>query len=227
MAQKYVFDPEVVHECAMKCIGLPKPRMFDVFGEAMEERYPQLLDHAQPWVYSIAGGSLIQMKLFYASMTEYVMIWGTPIGSEGLSGRHMAGFWDTFVDGEAKYYGEGQFEAAVYKPGDRVYVGPGQARAMNFNGQGAWAVEYARGFIPYSFPFGFADVLLSAADWVTAVQTLTLYADLNMQSLSHKVPALKTPLSLLAGLARTATFKLIPPAEVQGIPKDNIKFFGK
>jgi hypothetical protein len=26
------------------------------------------------------------MKLYYASLNEYIMIWGTPIGSEGHSG---------------------------------------------------------------------------------------------------------------------------------------------
>ena len=57
------------------------------------------------------------------------MIWGTPIGSEGHSGRHFSGFWDTVIDGETWYYGEGQFEKRIYKPGDRIYVGPGQARA--------------------------------------------------------------------------------------------------
>jgi len=102
-----VFDPDVVHECAMKCLGLPKPQMFEVFADAMDERYPGLLDHGQPWLYSIAGGAMIQMKLYYASISEYIMIWGTPIGSEGHSGRHFTGFWDTVVDGETWYYGEG------------------------------------------------------------------------------------------------------------------------
>lgn len=224
MASKYVFDPDVVHECAMTCLGLPKPKMFEVFAEAMEAKYPQVLDHGQPWVYSIAGGAMIQMKLYYASVSEYIMVWGTPIGSEGHSGRHMTGFWDTVIDGETWYYAEGQFEKSVYKPGDRIYVGPGQARAMNFT-DGVWAVEYARGFIPYSMPFGVMDELISCNDWVTAAQTLTLYADLTTQAMAQKLPLLRGPLSLVSGLARAATFKLMPPPEVPAIPKDNIKFF--
>ena len=83
-----VFDPEVVHKCSMKCLGLPKPEMFDTFAQSLAEHYPGVLDFKQPWIYSIAGGAMIQMKLHYASMTEYIMIWGTPIGSEGHSGRH-------------------------------------------------------------------------------------------------------------------------------------------
>ena len=221
---RYVFDPDVVHACAMKCLGHKKPEMFDVFTDAMEEEYPGVLDRGQPWLYSIAGGAMIQMKLYHASITEYVMIWGTPIGSEGHSGRHLTGFWDTVIDGEAWYYGEGQFEKSVYKPGDRIYVGPGQARAMNFT-DGVWAVEYARGFIPYSLPFGLADELVSCWDWVTAAQTLSLYTDLVCQSLGRRYAPLKQPFSLVSAAARAVTERLRPPPEVAEIPKDNIKFF--
>jgi C-8 sterol isomerase len=219
-----IFDPDVVHECAMKSLGHAKPQMFDVFADAMEVQYPNVLDRGQPWIYSIAGGAMIQMKLYYASVSEYIMIWGTPIGSEGHSGRHFTGFWDTVIDGEAQYYAEGQFERTVYRPGDRIYVGPGQARAMNFT-DGVWAVEYARGFIPYSMPFGVMDELLSCFDWVTAAQTLSLYADLVAQSVAQKNARLRQPLQLVSAVARTITEKLRPPPEVPAIPKENIRFF--
>lgn len=191
----YVFDPDVVHECALRCLGKPKPEMFDAFAAALDERYPGILDLQQPWVYSIAGGAMIQMKLYYASLTEYIMIWGTPIGSEGHSGRHFTGFWDTVIDGETWYYGEGQFEKSIYKPGDRIYVGPGQARAMNFT-DGVWAVEYARGLLPLSIPFGIADELISCLDWVTATQTISLYTDLIFQNVARSLPLGKSLASL-------------------------------
>jgi hypothetical protein len=174
---EYVFDPGVIHECAMTGLGKPKPAMFDVFADAMEARYPDRLDRSQPWIFSNAGGAMIQMKVYYASAFEYVMIWGTPIGSEGHSGRHAVGFWDTVLDGEMWYYGEGQFERRVYKPGDRVYVGPNHARGMNFT-TGVWAVEYARGVLPLSLPFGLADAMISTLDFATVAQTATIYASL-------------------------------------------------
>jgi hypothetical protein len=173
----YVFDPDAVHECALACLGKPKPVMFDDFAAAMEGRYPGRLRLDQPWIFSNAGGAMIQMKLYYASIAEYIMIWGTPIGSEGHSGRHRVGFWDTVIDGEMWYYGEGQFDKRVYRPADRVYVGPRQARAMNFT-DGVWAVEYARGPLPTSVPFGLADELVSTLDFATAAQTLSIYATL-------------------------------------------------
>jgi hypothetical protein len=224
----FVFDPDVVHECALACLGKPKPQMFDVFADAMEERYPNLLDRSQPWIYSIAGGAMIQMKLYFASIYEYIMIWGTPIGSEGHSGRHRVGFWDTVIDGETWYYAEGEFEKRIYKPGDRIYVGPGQTCGMNFT-DGVWAVEYARGPLPTSFPFGLADVLVSTLDVKTAVQTLTLYTDLVSQHFGRTLgatpglgPVARAVTGVVAGAARKMTHWLeAPPPIVDEMPKDN------
>jgi C-8 sterol isomerase len=198
--------------------------MFDVFGQALAEHYPQVLDFSQPWIYSIAGGAMIQMKLYYASLTEYIMIWGTPIGSEGHSGRHCTGFWDTVIDGEMHYYAEGEFKQSVYKPGDEVYVGPGQARAMNFT-DGVWAVEYARGIIPISIPFGIVSEIAICWDFVTAAQTMTLYTDLVAQALGQKLKPLKPVTGVLSKLAHKATTALIPSPEVSAIPDRNIRWF--
>jgi C-8 sterol isomerase len=224
----FVFDPDVVHECAMQSLGKPKPAMFDAFADAMEEKYPGVLDRGQPWIYSIAGGAMIQMKLYFASIYEYIMIWGTPIGSEGHSGRHRVGFWDTVIDGETWYYAEGEFEKRIYRPGDRIYVGPGQTCGMNFT-DGVWAVEYARGPLPTSFPFGLADVLVSTLDVKTAVQTLTLYTDLVSQHFGRTLgatpglgPVARVLTGAVAGAARKVTHWLEAPAPiVSEMPKDN------
>ena len=216
----YIFDPDVVHECSLPCLGKPKPQMFEVFADAMEQHYPGVLDRTQPWLYSIAGGAMIQMKLYFASLYEYIMIWGTPIGSEGHSGRHRVGFWDTVIDGEAWYYGEGQFEKSIYKSGDRIYVGPGQARAMNFT-DGVWAVEYARGLLPLSMPFGLADELVSTLDFKTAAQTLSLYTDLAMQNLGRQLPPARLVTAPLARAARRVTDWLQARPTLPEIPKDN------
>jgi C-8 sterol isomerase len=167
---------------------------------------------------------MIEMKLYYASMTEYIMIWGTPIGSEGHSGRHFSGFWDTVIDGETWYYGEGQFEKTIYKPGDRIYVGPGQARAMNFT-NGVWAVEYARGFIPLSMPFGIAEEILICVDYLTVAQTISLYTDLMAQSFGHRLGILKPVTKPISYIAHKVTKKLEPAPEVKEIPKKNIHWF--
>jgi len=207
---RYIFDPEVIHECAMKGIGHRKPEMFDVIAREIEKRYPGHIDHGQPWIYSIAGGAMIQMKLYFASLTEYVMIWGTPIGSEGHSGRHRVSFWDTVIDGEMHYFSEGQFEKRIYKPGDRVLVAKGQASGMNFT-DGVWAVEYARGAISLSMPFGLADEILSTLDFATAIQTVALYTSLIGR---HWGNPINRDYPLLLGFKRAAALimKWIGPA---------------
>ncbi len=213
----YLFDPDVVHECALAGLGKPKPAMFDAIADAMEARYPGRIDRSQPWIYSIAGGAMIQMKLYYASVFEYLMIWGTPIGSEGHSGRHAVGFWDTVVDGETWYYAEGQFEKRIYRPGDRIYVGPGQARGMNFT-DGVWAVEYARGPLPLSVPFGLADEILSTLDFSTAGQTLGIYMSLVghhwRQPLAdgRRSPALRAAAGALLGRVGDSVTRILRPA---------------
>jgi hypothetical protein len=218
------FDPEVVHLCAMECLGKPKPQMFEAFAAALARHYPKVLDFSQPWIYSIAGGAMIQMKLYYASMTEYIMIWGTPIGSEGHSGRHFSGFWDTVIDGETWYYAEGQFEKTIYKPGNRIYVGPGQARAMNFT-NGVWAVEYARGFLPLSMPFGIAEEIFICWDFLTAAQTVSLYSDLMAQSFGYKLGVFRPVVKPVSWLAHKVTKALEPAPEVKEIPRKNIRWF--
>jgi C-8 sterol isomerase len=215
---QYLFDPEVVHDCALAGLDLPKPAMFDAVAEALAAKYPGHIDHDQPWIYSIAGGAMIQMKLYHASVFEYMMIWGTPIGSEGHSGRHAVGFWDTVLDGEMWYFAEGQFDKSVYRPGDRVYVGPGQARGMNFT-TGVWALEYARGPLPLSIPFGVADELLSTLDFATAGQTLAIYMSLvgrNWQAPltdGSSSPLLRKAAGTVLGTVGPVLTRLLRPAE--------------
>jgi C-8 sterol isomerase len=199
---QYVFDPDVVHECALAGLGKPKPQMFDAVADALAERYPGHIHRDMPWLYSIAGGAMIQMKLYFCSLFEYMMIWGTPIGSEGHSGRHAVGFWDTVLDGETWYYAEGVHEKKVFRPGDRIYVGPGQACGMNFT-DGVWALEYERGPLPLSIPFGLADVMLSTLDPLTAAQTIAVYAALlgrHWQNPDAPGSSLLRPIKRLVGM---------------------------
>jgi C-8 sterol isomerase len=173
----YVFDPNVIHEISLKHLGQPLEEMFENITAELSERYPGAIDDSQPWIFNNAGGVMLQMKLLYASTKEYVMIWGTPIGSEGHTGRHLAEFYDTVLDGEAWYYHEGQFTRDVYTPGDPVFVGKGQSAGMHYPDH-VWMIEYARGVLPSLLPFGLADALTSTLDYKTALQTVVIYFSL-------------------------------------------------
>ena len=173
----YVFDPHVIHEISRKHLGLPLEQMFENVIADLSERYPGAIDDSKPWIFNNAGGVMLEMKLLHASTKEYVMIWGTPIGSEGHTGRHLAEFYDTVLDGEAWYYQEGQFTRDVYTPGDHIFLGKGQSAGMHYPDH-VWMVEYARGILPALLPFGLADALLSTLDYKTALQTVAIYFSL-------------------------------------------------
>lgn len=181
----YVFDHHVIHEISRKHLGEPLEQMFENITAELSEHYPGAIDDSKPWIFNNAGGVMLQMKLLHASTKEYVMIWGTPIGSEGHTGRHLVEFHDTVLDGEAWYYQEGQFTRDVYTPGDYIFLGKGQSAGMHYPDH-VWMVEYARGVLPSLLPFGLADALLSTLDFKTAFQTMAIYASLVTRNLSKE-----------------------------------------
>src|SRR5437660_7670836 len=197
----YVFDPQVIHEISLKHLGEPLEQMFANITAELSERYPGTIDDSQPWIFNNAGGVMLEMKLLYASPKEYIMLWGTPIGSEGHTGRHLAEFYDTVLDGEAWYYSEGQFIRDEYKPGDHIFLGKGQSAGMHYPDH-VWMVEYARGILPTLLPFGLADALSSTLDFKTALQTVQIYFSLLARSLSKRQ-------RLMVGAAGGATLLLL------------------
>jgi hypothetical protein len=198
----YVFDPHVIHEISRKHLGQPLEQMFANIIAELSERYPGAIEDSQPWIFNNAGGVMLQMKLLHASLKEYVMIWGTPIGSEGHTGRHLVEFYDTVLDGEAWYYQEGQFTRTVYTPGDHVLLGKGQSAGMHYPDH-VWMIEYARGPLPSLLPFGLADALLSTLDFKTALQTLMIYFSLVTRQFSKSQ---KVVLGTLAAAALVLWF---------------------
>ncbi len=174
---RYVFDPDTIHKIAMQYVGLPHQQMFEQITTALDLQYPGLISSDLPWIFSNAGGAMIQIKLLHASFNEYILLFGTPVGTEGHSGRHLVEFYDTVLDGEAWYYHEGQFERDVYTTGHRIFVARGQSAGMHIPDH-VWMIEYARGPLGLLLPFGLADSVLSTLDFLTVWQTLVAYARL-------------------------------------------------
>ena len=179
----HVFEPAALHDVARAHAGRPLPQVLDALLGDLEARYPGRIHRDQPWIFSNAGGAMVQMKVLYASLTEYVMLLGTPIGTEGHSGRHWVEFHDTVLFGEAWYYHEGQLDKTVYRSGDRIVLRRSAAAGFRVPGE-VWMLEYARGAIPLSLPFGLADSLFSTLDLVTVARSLRVYAKLMVRSLS-------------------------------------------
>jgi C-8 sterol isomerase len=174
---RHVFCPEVLREVARDAIAA-HPKLDDKVAFIRDElarRYPGHVRPENDWVFNIAGGSMGHMTILHASITEYVIVFGTPIGTEGYSGRFMADDWFIILEGEQWAYDEGGHQKAVYKPGEMHHMPRGVARGYRMPDH-CYALEYARGIIPSMLPFGLADSFTSTLDHVPVMKTMRIYA---------------------------------------------------
>lgn len=96
------------------------------------------------WVFNNAGGAMGAMYIIHASVTEYLIIFGTPLGTEGHSGLHTADDYFHILQGEQWVFEPGQLTKTVYGPGSVNLMKRGVARQYKMH-EGCWALEYARG----------------------------------------------------------------------------------
>lgn len=175
---RWTFDPEVIHAVALDHLGPPTAERFNHLIESLAAQYPGQIHGEHPWVFSNAGGAMIQIKLLHASLNEYILIWGTAIGTEGHSGRNPVEYYDTVLHGEAWYGREGRFEREVYRPGDHIVVRKRESSGIRVD-DSVWMVEYARGAVWRLLPFGLADSIFSTLDFATVARTIRIYIALS------------------------------------------------
>ena len=179
----YLFDPEELHDIAKLAIGKkPRSEIFAAVEDALAARYPKHIARDTPWIFNNAGGAMGQIKVLHGSLTEYLLIFGTPIGTQGHSGRYRTEVFDYMLDGEMWCYQAGEFQRTVFKPGDLAYLGADQAKGYALP-NGGFMLEYARGFVPSMLPFGLADTLFSTRDGATLGRTIWHYGKLTVREL--------------------------------------------
>jgi C-8 sterol isomerase len=137
----------------------------------LDKRYHGYINPKINWVFNNAGGAMGAMTLLHGSLQEYLIIFGTPIGTEGHSGRYRADVYDWMIDGEMWYYREDHMKRIVVRPGQLAHLPKGMAKGYCIKDH-AWMLEYARGSIPGMLPFGLADSLVSTVDYRTLGRTV-------------------------------------------------------
>jgi len=161
----YIFDPDVLHEVCRKHMELPLEEKLEAITGEIESLYPNRIRRRKRWIYNICGGSMGMLTIMYASISEYLIFFGSPIGSEGYSGRYRwSHVYDVMLDGEMWCYTRGQLERVVYKPGDMAYLKKGSDKGYRMKDH-AWMLEYSRGLIPAMLPFGALGSLLHTMDF--------------------------------------------------------------
>ena len=178
----YVFDPDALRDAAKVGSGLPIEERLRTIARELSERYPGKISEEQEWAFSNAGGVMGQFSILYASLREYVIFFGSPIGSSGHTGRYsFVQDWAFVLDGELWDFKQGQLARDVYRAGDEIVLKPGNAKGYRIVDH-AWILEYARGPIITMLPFGLADAFFSTLDGRTIFRTLRLYGKHVLQS---------------------------------------------
>uniref|UniRef100_A0A1A8JL18 Sigma non-opioid intracellular receptor 1 n=1 Tax=Nothobranchius kuhntae TaxID=321403 RepID=A0A1A8JL18_NOTKU len=177
MATKtYVFNKEDIAKLAKQYAGQDHEQAFSKVVLELRKRYPGhiLPDEDLQWVFVNAGGWMGSMCLLHASLTEYLLLFGTAVDTGGHSGRYWAEISDTIISGTFRQWKEGTTKSEIYYPGDFIVHEVGEATSVQWSA-GTWMVEYGRGFIPSTLGFALADTLFSTQDFVTMFHTIRIY----------------------------------------------------
>ncbi|KAH9599116.1 ERG2/sigma1 receptor-like [Trypanosoma melophagium] len=183
--ENWVFDPKKLQEIARRGISTAQTRhganataqqiVESVIAELVRV-YPSHAQYNGGWLWNNAGGAMGSMTVLHSSFSEYLIIFGTAVGTEGHTGRYYwAEDFFTIIYGEQWAATPDNTAREVYKAGDQHYLPRGVAKQYRMP-DSCWALEYARGNIPSMLFFGFADLFSSTLDVVTLYETIIMSA---------------------------------------------------
>ena len=180
----YIFDPDHLQDVTNRHLDRSLELSFDGITAELAAVYPgHIRTKPRRWILNNAGGAMGQICLLHASLSEYVLFFGTPIGTEGHSGRYPTRVWDFMISGEVWTYIEGHTTRIVSKPGVNAMDLPAGVAKGYRAFEDSWMLEYARGPIPTMLPFGLWDTLFGTLDFVTFGRTIGQYAELVVSEL--------------------------------------------
>lgn len=110
----YIFSPSELHSLSLAAIAKHGNDTAGVVQHIVSELATTHPDHVnldEEWVFNNAGGAMGAMYIIHASVTEYLIVFGTAIGTEGHTGRHTADDYFHILKGEQ----------VAYKPGKGIY----------------------------------------------------------------------------------------------------------
>jgi hypothetical protein len=178
----YIFDPRILQSIALNHIGRPHEEMVAAIAADLAQAYPGHIEMKQDWILSICGGVMGIMTVLHGSLSEYVLIYGTPIGTEGFSGRYHIDIYDVLLAGKMMTYTEEHFrEPIVTMPGELAHLPRRHAKGVSLS-RGTWMLEYGRGPVATTLPFALSGAI-TGLEIRSVAKTMWIYGRLVVREL--------------------------------------------
>ncbi|KAK9454053.1 ERG2/sigma1 receptor-like protein [Dipodascopsis uninucleata] len=172
----FIFEPEVLHQIVKESIAPETNNITEIFvriTSQLKKHYGENINdfNTDDWMFNNAGGAMGSMFILHASVSEYMIFFGTATGTEGHTGVHMADDYFNIIYGEQWAHKLGDPLPEIYKPGDVHHLRRGVSKQYSMPTT-CWALELAQGWIPAMLPFGFLDTFSSTLDIETIARTV-------------------------------------------------------
>jgi C-8 sterol isomerase len=166
------FNPLELHQLVKDSIDYRQdhseslPAQLDYVHEKLLEQFPGLINERPTWIFNHTAGALGQLKILYCSASEYLIFFGTNIGTDSHSGRHRMDVWDFMLDGEMRTSLEGELESHVYRPGEVGFLPRGNVKHYVIR-DSTYMLEYGRGNVASGLINGvIAPAVFINQDWL-------------------------------------------------------------
>ncbi|KAK8101458.1 hypothetical protein PG999_011832 [Apiospora kogelbergensis] len=127
----YIFKTDHLHDLAKRGIaahGNDTRAIVDYITAELHEMHPKNVNLKQEWFFNNHGGAMGSMYIIHASITEYLIIFGSAIGTEGHSGRHTADDYFHILTGEQWAYKAGEYAREIYPAGSVHHLVRGEVK---------------------------------------------------------------------------------------------------